>query len=701
MYLESQAAMEAAVVAAITRMSETIEKMQGAQEEQEKRMMDLMEKFASGKKGGPGPGGREDVTTLKGFTDLLKNDGKPETFDNWRFKMHQFLTKDETYVDLLKWIEGLRAEVVPEVVEQHGKDKGIDMKWYNSQLWAVLTMNCIGDALGQIKNLEQDTEVRGVNAWLRVTRDFRGMSAQRLIGLVGRVFAPTRVKRIADVTLALEKWESNLIEYQHHGGTVMPEFAKMYAIRHFVPEELEKDLMRMCTTLGTFYEYKRYIEEQVAMSKPAHFNDAVEKRHKVKAEVRDVDALLARVQELKEETEASTRRDGGAVHGGEDDLDDLEAELYALKGVGKGGKGGRFEGYCHHCGKYGHRVNQCWSKDEEMEQLRKGGKSGGKGSKGKSKGWGKGGQGKSSGFGYDGKGNKGKGGAYWFDAPAPGFDPYQQAKGWPEARLMSLAATCGEIKAEEDQGKCSVPPGLGRWAPLMNNDIDDEYNDDNADEVDEQEIPVDEYPELEWTVKQKVKKNRMPKYDKKKTKCMETMGPAMSCCPLIAEMPRVNENPYEAELHPCTQEQWKSVDPHTGWTRIRAVVDSGASDSCSPNAMEPNVKSRESVGSRRGLVYNGAAQGGRPLTNDGEKDVLMMTEDGRMLATCWQTVEVARPLLSVRQIAQQGNRVTFGAIGGEIYNLQTGKVVKFGMEGNVYVLDLWIPPNSGFTRPGR
>ena len=79
----------------------------------------------------------------------------------------------------------------------------------------------------------------------------------------------------------------------------------------------------------------------------------------------------------------------------------------------------------------------------------------------------------------------------------------------------------------------------------------------------------------------------------------------------------------------------------------------------------------------------------------------MMTDDGIMLATCWQSVEVSRPLLSVRQIAKQGNRVTFGAIGGEIRNLKSGKVVPFGMEGNVYTLDLWIPPTSGSTPPGK
>ena len=138
----------------------------------------------------------------------------------------------------------------------------------------------------------------------------------------------------------------------------------------------------------------------------------------------------------------------------------------------------------------------------------------------------------------------------------------------------------------------------------------------------------------------------------------------------------------------------------TGWTRVRAVVDSGASDGCAPHEMAPMIDSRESAGSRRGLTYSGAAPGGKPLTNDGEKELYMTTTEGVMLSTCWQTVEVARPLLSVRQIAQQGNRVTFGAIGGEIRNLASGKVVPFGMEGNVYVLDLWTPPMPGFTRQG-
>ena len=99
-----------------------------------------------------------------------------------------------------------------------------------------------------------------------------------------------------------------------------------------------------------------------------------------------------------------------------------------------------------------------------------------------------------------------------------------------------------------------------------------------------------------------------------------------------------------AALHPCNRDSWQSYDSASGWTRIRTVVDSGSSDSCSPHEMPAGIESRESAGSRRWLLYNGSARGGKPLSNEGEKDVMMMTEDGKMLATCRQTVDVELPL---------------------------------------------------------
>ncbi len=52
------------------------------------------------------------------------------------------------------------------------------------------------------------------------------------------------------------------------------------------------------------------------------------------------------------------------------------------KGRGKSGKGkGQVPGNCYHCGQFGHRLNHCPSKDQEMK-----GKGKGKGGKRKGKG---------------------------------------------------------------------------------------------------------------------------------------------------------------------------------------------------------------------------------------------------------------------------------------------------------------------------
>ena len=86
------------------------------------------------------------------------------------------------------------------------------------------------------------------------------------------------------------------------------------------------------------------------------------------------------------------------------------------------------------------------------------------------------------------------------------------------------------------------------------------------------------------------------------------------------------------------------------------------------------------------------AAGGKKMTNEGEKDVTMVAGTTEIVQTSWQTVDIIRPLSSVRQICLQGNKVLFGAQGGE--------ETPFGIEDNVYVLDLWLPPSPprGFGR---
>ena len=194
------------------------------------------------------------------------------------------------------------------------------------------------------------------------------MSAQRLIGLVGRVFNPQRVKRLTELELVMETWQSNTIEYENFTKTFVPEIARRYALRQLVPQDLEKDLIKLCTSLGSFQEDCKFVREQIAMSKPAQFGDRGDKKPKGSGEL---EALLARIQEYKGENNYD-KDENQQEQGDYNELDNAEMELNALKGNWKGHGKGKFEGNCHHCGKFGHRINQCWEKDKEMNALRKG-----------------------------------------------------------------------------------------------------------------------------------------------------------------------------------------------------------------------------------------------------------------------------------------------------------------------------------------
>ena len=66
--------------------------------------------------------------------------------------------------------------------------------------------------------------------------------------------------------------------------------------------------------------------------------------------------------------------------------------------------------------------------------------------------------------------------------------------------------------------------------------------------------------------------------------------------PLIAE-------PVDMDIHPLVSDRWCRTDTRSGWRKITTVMDSGASDSCAPPSLAPEVEIRESVGSRTGQKY--------------------------------------------------------------------------------------------------
>ena len=270
---------------------------------------------------------------------------------------------------------------------------------------------------------------------------------------------------------------------------------------------------------------------------------------------------------------------------------------------------------------------------------------------------------------------------------APGATPWQstQTSAWTP-KLFALVPE---------------PPGV---------EVSNQYEALSEEEL-EEEIPMSslmEYPllsmELEPPKKKRGKMGVIKKKPQKEKKESRRNGDGAECSEVRCQeelYPLIREESHweQPELNAVSDaRRWMTVCPTTGYSKVKSVLDSGATDSCAPDCMCPEVKSQPSEGSKRGQMYTAA--GGKKIPNEGEKHLQMVTNANEVVQTNWQTVDITRPLSSVRQICMQGNRVIFGAHGGVIYNIETGHETPFGIEDNVYVLDLWLPPAQGFARQG-
>ena len=120
---------------------------------------------------------------------------------------------------------------------------------------------------------------------------------------------------------------------------------------------------------------------------------------------------------------------------------------------------------------------------------------------------------------------------------------------------------------------------------------------------------------------------------------------------------------------------------------VRAIVDSGAEDTvfppgCVPGQPEPSPMSIS------GATYRAA--NGAPIRNLGQQTAKFVDEKGRRCALPTQIAEVEKPLVSVRHLTEAGNCVSFGANGGEIRHLSSGKVLPLKKVGKVYYLEMHL-----------
>lgn len=629
------------------------------------------------------------MTARRAFNNLPKYSGKIAEVDAWRFQMEAFLSEEEKYVSLLEHVDLMVEQLKSDDIDGLAYKLGIDVdevKWLNHQLYQVLSLNLTGEALTQLKNMSDCKATRGINSYFKIIHEYQGYSHQRLLGLNARIFNPPKVKKYSEVTASLELWELRVKEYEKHTGHKMLPIQKIGGITNIAPIELEKAIQLQCNVLNTYERVKDFVMQQVNSRKDTWFGDKITGGGPAPMELDKINEKYEKSEWYKYDKN-NEKAEWECETCYEQNEEEGSGELNALKG-GKGSGKGSFQGYCNGCGRWGHMKRDCWGSKGKGKG--KGDKGGDKG-KGGGKPWGKGHPqaqwGKSNEKGWGGKSNwnsdgKGPGAVYWFDQAPPQQQPSQ---------YMQFSADWGGKPLWPLMHLASEPPGL----PVTNRFSALQTDDDHDGEIPlcelEANYPDDDSSKNELiTVVHGIEKK---KNEQKKKIAKNIKDKQRDLMPLFADH-------MAKDLNNVTEAKWLRTDPETGWRRITSVVDSGASDSVAPLSLCPEVPVRESPGSRRGQTYSGAGAGGRPMVNEGEKEIAMVTKEGVETSATWQMVDVHRPLSAVRRMCKQGNRVIFGLYGGVVQNIATGAEIPFEVEDEIYTMELWMPPvNAAKSSP--
>jgi hypothetical protein len=123
------------------------------------------------------------------------------------------------------------------------------------------------------------------------------------------------------------------------------------------------------------------------------------------------------------------------------------------------------------------------------------------------------------------------------------------------------------------------------------------------------------------------------------------------------------------------------------YTKVSAIIDSGAVEHVLPPNCLPRVKMTESPGSRAGKRYLSAT--GEAIPNLGQKILYGKTREGQPRNITFQIAPVRKPLISVAKMSDAGNDVNLTEK-PHIRNRLTGQVTALRREGKTFILDLWV-----------
>ena len=297
----------------------------------------------------------KELTRWRSIQSVPKFSGEEKHFRDFEFKLQQFIRPVNGFEKFLNWVKDSDLEPNNNMMTIYKQQTGVELEYLNDQLFGVLSVVTEGTALQTIMNVVDNHDLRGAQAWHRMTRDATGKTGARLKRLADKVHRPAKITGYHEALSQLTEWDNALKELAKIEGQGLSELTKITTLTHMIPVDLQR-AVESDKSIKSFSDTWNYVMEQIEVRK--HWT-----RPSTKKDPNAMDLDAAEREEANQEGE-----EPGPCMPCDEPLD-------TLKG---GGKGGVFQGYCGYCNAWGHKRADC---RKRLADLAKGGK--GKDGKGK------------------------------------------------------------------------------------------------------------------------------------------------------------------------------------------------------------------------------------------------------------------------------------------------------------------------------
>ena len=283
---------------------------------------------------------RKDLKESRAFQSLATWCGGEKTFVDWEFKLQQFVRSYKGFEEYLERVKRQDEELTLIKLTEKAKaesraDPEVDILWYDEQLYSILSLKSEGTALSTVKNKREDKGTRGANSWHKLTREVAGKTGVRLERLADAVHKPKTIVSYKDCEKRLIDWENDRQELEKLEGQGISDLTLRTILKGMIPPDLVRDLERD-SGLKKWDAAWKFVLEQAPLRRDLGLKMGKD----------GLDA--ANLEGEKYEDPWAAGADGNW-----ECPPCLDQEALTMKGGQKGG-GGSFQGYCNHCGAWGH-----------------------------------------------------------------------------------------------------------------------------------------------------------------------------------------------------------------------------------------------------------------------------------------------------------------------------------------------------------